>query len=485
MADQKRSITKEVNVSNLVLTAVLLFPVIISLIVMLIFASSYSGSTLRMETVASLKPMVNVEITESVWSIIAGRTTFENSDVYDLIGEVNENLANLIEQSNQTDHLELTVAQRTMSTLTGYVQQIETDMGAGLPIVTSEATLEEVRSVASLINNMLENHIMQEVEDVATTSARLGRVTLVSVVAELILLFFALVLSVKMRHRMSRSINEPIAQLAHFADLFASGDLQARAPSTDAEELSDLTDRVNFMADQVETLIAQNHREQENLQKAELRTLQAQINPHFLYNTLDTIIWQAETGHSNEVIQITQAMSDFFRISLSSGADWIPVSQEIKHLTGYLAIQKIRYRDILNYEIVIPDDMGTNYILKLLLQPLVENAIYHGIKFKRGGGKITVTGRKEADYLYFEVKDTGRGMDEERLSNVIESLENGREMPRAESLLDASSSSFGLHNVNQRIKLHYNQSDGLHINSTEEGTTVSFKVPAKQKGDVI
>lgn len=484
MADQKRSIVNEVNVSHKVLTLVLLFPAVISLIVMLFYTISYSRSTSRIETVAALKPLINSEIPESVWFLVAGRTTFENSNAYELIGDVNDTLAELIPKSNGGESLELTVAQRTMATLTGYVQQIEENMAQGLPVVQSEATLEEVRSVASLVSNMLENYIMHEVEYVAATNALLGKTTLISVVVEILLLLTALSISGKMRSRMARAINEPIEQLAHFSDMLAGGNLQARAPTTDVKELSDLTDRVNFMADRVETLIKQNHREQENLKKAELRTLQAQINPHFLYNTLDTIVWQAETRHSDEVIQITKALSDFFRISLSSGADWIPVSQEIKHLTGYLSIQKIRYRDILDYEIIIPEEMCGSYILKLLLQPLVENAIYHGIKYKRGGGKITVTGKKEGDFLYFSVTDTGHGMDEDRLHKVINSLENELEMPRAESMLDASSSGFGLHNVNSRIRLHYNQSEGLQIESNETGTTVGFRVPVKQKGDV-
>ena len=157
----------------------------------------------------------------------------------------------------------------------------------------------------------------------------------------------------------------------------------------------------------LESLIAQNRQEQENLRKSELRTLQAQINPHFLYNTLDAIVWQAEAGHSGEVIHITRALSDFFRISLSSGADWIPLAQELKHLSGYLSIQKARYRDILNYVIDVPADLGESYVLKLLLQPLVENAIYHGIKDRRGGGLITVTGREDGGFLCFCVQDTG------------------------------------------------------------------------------
>ena len=173
------------------------------------------------------------------------------------------------------------------------------------------------------------------------------------------------------------------------------------------------------------------------LRKAELRTLQAQINPHFLYNTLDAIVWKAEAGETEEVIGLTSSLSDFFRISLSSGADWIPLSQEKKHIEGYLKIQQTRYRDIMNYEIDIPDEIGHYYILKLLLQPLVENALYHGIKIKRGGGTIYVITREENAYLVFLVKDTGCGMTPEQLEELNRRMKKG-EIPKSAKAAEAS-----------------------------------------------
>ena len=188
---------------------------------------------------------------------------------------------------------------------------------------------------------------------------------------------------------------------------------------------------------------SENRREQENLKKSELRALQAQINPHFLYNTLDAIVWLAEAGQSKEVIHITRALSDFFRISLSQGKDWIPLSEEIKHLTGYLTIQKIRYRDILDYEIDIPETLGSCQVLKLVLQPLVENAIYHGVKHRRGRGLIKVTGAAEGDYLVLRVQDNGAGMTPERLAQVRSGL----------SADTGESAGYGLFNVTKRIQL--------------------------------
>ena len=218
----------------------------------------------------------------------------------------------------------------------------------------------------------------------------------------------------------------------------------------------------------------QNRREQENLKKSELRTLQAQIAPHFLYNTLDAIVWLAESGSTDEVVHITRALSDFFRISLSQGRDWIEVSEELKHLRGYLTIQKVRYRDILDYEIDVSAQAQEGLILKLLLQPQEENAIYHGIKFRRRGGKVRVLGRREGEQLYFAVIDNGPGMSEERLLAVIAGL--GEE--------DASTG-YGLSNVDRRIRLYYDQEEGLGIESGPEGTRVSFRVPRKTREEIV
>ena len=181
-------------------------------------------------------------------------------------------------------------------------------------------------------------------------------------------------------------------------------------------------------------------------------------------------MWLAEAGQSREVIHITRALSDFFRISLSQGKDWIPLSEEIKHLTGYLTIQKIRYRDILDYEIEIPEELGSCQVLKLLLQPLVENAIYHGVKHRRGRGLVRVTGRMEDRWMSLEVADNGAGMTDERLMKVRDGLSGD----------GGESAGYGLFNVNKRIQLYYSQPQGVWIESRMgEGTTVTLKLPVR------
>ena len=195
----------------------------------------------------------------------------------------------------------------------------------------------------------------------------------------------------------------------------AEGHFGDRVSGVNVDELEELGDHINEMANQLENLMQETRQKTDHLAKAELRTMQAQINPHFLYNTLDTIVWQAESGKADEVVRLTRSLSDFFRISLSSGADWIPVTQELKHVSAYLSIQKTRYRDILDYEVDECDELKNMYMPKLLLQPLVENALYHGIKTKRGGGRIEVHVRIGRGIVTFLVKDNGKGMTKEEL----------------------------------------------------------------------
>ena len=248
-------------------------------------------------------------------------------------------------------------------------------------------------------------------------------------------------------------------------------------PAIPVEELQELAEHINQMAERLETLIAETRRNQEHLAKAELRTLQAQINPHFLYNTLDAIVWQAESGKGDEVVRLTRNLSDFFRIALSSGADWIPVTQELKHVSAYLSIQQTRYRDILTYEVDSPEGMENVYMLKLLLQPLVENALYHGIKEKRGGGRITVRMQAEGALMHFTVTDTGKGMAPEQLKEIRRALD--AEKPSLQAALEPGYSGFGLRNVDMRIRLYYGKKKGLTLKSGPEGTEVSFVIPIR------
>jgi two-component system sensor histidine kinase YesM len=203
--------------------------------------------------------------------------------------------------------------------------------------------------------------------------------------------------------------------------------------------------------------------------------LQAQINPHFLYNTLDTIIWMAEANRTAEVIEIVRALSSFFRLSLSKGRDWITIGEELERTRSYLTIQKIRYRDILDYKIDVDEAVLDNTILKLSLQPLVENALYHGIKNKRRGGAIIVRARPlGSNEVLLQVEDDGVGLTPEKLAQVQAGLAEETDEISADR-------GFGIDNVNKRTRLYYGKPYGLSIQSEYQvGTCVSLVIPARQ-----
>lgn len=260
--------------------------------------------------------------------------------------------------------------------------------------------------------------------------------------------------------------------------LAARGDLNATVPVKGNDEISVLQRQYNSMLSQIKVLIKENKQEQRNLQKAELKALQAQINPHFLYNTLDTVIWLAADNDNEKIIDLVEQLSVFFQIGLSKGLEWISVEKEIEHVNSYLSIQQCRYSDLLKFEIDITPQILKYRMLKMTLQPIVENALYHGIKNKEDGGKITIKGYMEGDDILFEICDTGIGMEKETLEKLQKKLqENG-------STFTDNENGFGVYNVNRRIRLYYGDGYGIKLWSTREvGTRVEIRISSKTEGE--
>jgi len=272
-------------------------------------------------------------------------------------------------------------------------------------------------------------------------------------------------------------LTRPIQILKHKMRKAASGFLEVKVKPAGNDELADLGNSFNLMIEQIKMLMERSIREREQVQKAELRTLQAQINPHFLYNSLDSIVWMAEAGKTREVIRLVQALSRFFRISLSKGRDLISVGEEVEHVRNYLVIQQMRYSDILEYEIDVAPELKTIPILKMTLQPIVENALYHGIKNKRGKGRIRISGAAGQDRtLRLLVTDNGIGMSEGKLAELRLLLED-HPPTHGEGEPDGG---FGLLNVQRRLRLYYGPQYGIAIDSREGfGTMVEVTIPVQ------
>ena len=270
----------------------------------------------------------------------------------------------------------------------------------------------------------------------------------------------------------SRSVTRPIQKLCSVTQKVAEGDFTVKTKVENTDEISVLTQSFNDMTEEIGVLVEDIKKKQANLHIAETKLLQAQINPHFLYNTLDTIVWLAEENKKEEVVSMVTALSEFFRTTLSKGRDFITVKEEESHVESYLKIQQFRYQDIMDYEINIDESMYGFVIPKLTLQPLVENALYHGVKNKRGKGMIRITGRLKGGDMIFKVIDDGKGMTEEELGKLQNSLKKDKS--------DRKEDGFGLSNVNQRIRHYYGEGYGISFESREnEGTTATIILEAK------
>ena len=284
----------------------------------------------------------------------------------------------------------------------------------------------------------------------------------------------SLVLVVIVSFKFSRTLTNPIFKLKRLMKQAESGDLTVRFNFEHNDEIGELGQSFNHMIARIDQLIQMVYVEQENKRTAEMKSLQEQIKPHFLYNTLDTISWMARDYDAEDIVRLVDALTNMFRIGLSHGKDIITVKEEITHVSNYLYIQKIRYKDKLNYVIHVDESLYAIEVPKLILQPLVENAIYHGVKAKRGGGTITITGVPEGENLVFTVQDDGAGMLQEKVEEL-----NRRMSER--SVLDEQKS-FGLFYIRERIQLCYGKGYGVHVESTlGEGTRVTITLPLYQK----
>ncbi len=225
--------------------------------------------------------------------------------------------------------------------------------------------------------------------------------------------------------RLTGGIIQPVTEMRDKVKKVGKGNFDVLPVSAEIIEIEELDQGINKMAHRISGLLENVRQEKEMQHLTELQLIQAQVNPHFLYNTLDTIVWLIEGGMTDDAVEMISSLSIFFRTSLSKGNDIIPLSEEKRHTLSYLEIQQFRYRDILEFELSIPKELDGIQVPKLSIQPLAENALYHGIKNRRGKGKITITGREEEDAIVLTVSDNGQGMTPERLHEVQEAIRTG------------------------------------------------------------
>ena len=336
------------------------------------------------------------------------------------------------------------------------MEKLETDIR-----IITELIQERITEYISYETNSMDEIREQTVEE---------RRNLIRVAV--IILVLVLGVSVISAVLITRSITRPVRMLCDGAEEIGQGHLDTRISIAAGNELSIVGDSFNRMARQITVLIADIKEEQIYNRNMEQKLLQAQINPHFLYNTLDNILWLSEDGRKDDVQALVMSLSQFFRTTLSGGRDIILLREEISHVEAYLQIQKFRYQDILSYEIHVPENLMNVSVIKMTLQPLVENALYHGIKNRRGMGLLTITAWAEEEYVCIRVSDNGIGMREDELQYARD-LVSGDRKPAEDN------TGFGLANAAERLRLNFGEKYRIQIDSTYgEGTSVTVYNPA-------
>ena len=273
---------------------------------------------------------------------------------------------------------------------------------------------------------------------------------------------------------LSKLISNPIIRLSRSMKRFSEGNLNVVMEVNSKDEMGLMASGFNTMNRTIKELLNNIKLEQKKKQEYELALIQAQIKPHFLYNTLDVIYALSEMGRVKDVQKTTKALADFYRVTLSKGRDMITIEEEIRNVKDYLAIQQIRYADVFNYTVDVENVVLSHSIPKLTLQPLVENAIYHGLKEKEEFGTLHIHAFVDEETILIQIKDNGVGMTTEKISEIFaeDEVENGKVM------------SYGLRNVHHRIRLYWGEEYGLHIKSERgNGTVVTVRIPLHFQGE--
>lgn len=406
--------------------------------------------------------------------LIVGNKTVEESELESLIDDADGVVEGLMDVTANGENLSrLKGVRKYLENLRKYEKRIEKNLIANEEYDANiEIWENDVQIVTELIKEEIFRYVFYEIRDMQSEKAEMDRLYRKAMTGGLVAFAALTAMVILFSIFLPKSFTKPITDLVVVTDKVSKGDLSARSRNDSLDEVGELSKSMNQMIDKINELLSQITKEQIRIREAELELLQSQINPHFLYNTLDTIIWLAEGGDEKRVVGMVKSLSAFFRTSLSRGRDIITIREELLHAKSYLEIQQFRYQDILKYEIDVPEEFNEYTIPKITIQPLIENALYHGIKNKRGGGRITIGARKEGDDFIISVSDDGIGMSEERLQEVIDGL--SRQHP-------SDSAIYGLYNVNERIRLKFGDKYGITLHSVfGQGSTCNILLPMAQ-----
>lgn len=315
--------------------------------------------------------------------------------------------------------------------------------------------------------------LLQPIHAIAESSNHLSRFTYYIVA---ISIFLAIIIA----WVIYRGISSPLSSLAYGMKQMRQGNLNTRLPMDRKDDFGKVTRSFNDMVKEHRDLIKNNYEQQLLMAKTELKLLQSQINPHFLYNTLDSIYWKSENYEAGEISEMVLNLSKFFRTSLSKGKDVFTIEETMEHLTYYLTVQQLRYADHFSVRFDVGEQCKPVPLLKLILQPLVENAILHGLEKKPEGGELTISCQLQDDRLVLKVEDNGKGISSEKLLAIRQQLYKVtyNDYAKFSGIQPVDHEFFGLRNVKARLKLFYREQADLKIESTlNVGTAITITIP--------
>lgn len=446
---------------------------------LLSYGNAYDRVVRNMTMANSYNLSFKEEMDENLYKIVVSGTTFDEipgsdslEDPYELLDELQGDFREL--ESITTDATSRRWLQnllRNIDTLRERVDDIRLNLQeSGHYDENIEMLDNNIYILTELIQDDIQYYIYYQTQSMEMMRASLNQQVFTFIVCMILLLAALTAFVAIIETKISRSISGPILGLSQVTHEIAQGDFSVRADEKGDRELGALAASVNNMAEHLSVMVMQIREDERKMRKAELRLLQEQINPHFLYNTLDAIVWMIEDGKSEQAENMVVSLSTFFRTVLSRGREFISIREEVQHIRSYLEIQKARYQDILSYEIQVAPELYPYETLKMTLQPLVENALYHGVKNKRSGGLIRISGERDGKLIRFKVEDDGIGMNAEALTHLQEEIRR----PCKET-----DTGFGMANVNERIRMNFGADYGLMIESEEgKGTRVWVTIPA-------
>lgn len=466
---KKKHLKLEARIKQILITTML--PMAFLIAFLLVIAAHYVSKYDQLSENLAVSSEFNLHFKDDLdlgmyYIAIGSRESSYLSEVMDLVDEAENTMQKLKSNTYDED------SKISLKRLESYLDNLKKRMTQLMEVQEYDKRMEymdsNIRILTSLIMQEMQNYIYTESMYLVEMESALTRrvYILISGVA----LGFAVTMCILLRRsfRFSYGVTRPVTGILDNVKEVGRGKFGISEVQANTVEIEELDSGIRSMAKQIEGLLENVKKEEEMQHLTQLQLLQAQINPHFLYNTLDTIVWLIEGGQPEDAVEMISSLSVFFRTSLSKGNDIIPLSEEKRHTLSYLEIQQIRYRDILEFEIRIPDEFNNIMVPKLTLQPLAENALYHGIKKKRGGGKIIIEGQDDGDSLILRVSDNGWGMTKERLTEIQNAIRTGER------------EGFGLSAVAERIHLYYGPEYGMTISSEEgQGTVIELRLAKK------